>query len=157
MTTLARIGDSYTIVITCDLVYYSRLKPSFWRMCGRSPLSRTCRNAVSQDSFRSRVYDVVRCIPEGHVTTYGAIARSLGAPRSARMVGWAMAQCPPEISDVAHRVVNRDGVLSGGWAWGHPEIMRALLEDEGVVFMDTGQVDLARHFWNPETPEDVPE
>lgn len=109
---------------------------------------------MSQITFRSRVYDVVRRIPEGHVTTYGAIARSLDAPRSARMVGWAMSQSPPEISDVAHRVVNRFGQLSGGWAWGHPEIMRALLEDEGVTFVGELQVDLARHFWNPEDSED---
>ena len=83
------------------------------------------------------------------MTTYGAIARALSAPRSARMVGWAMSRCPPEISEIAHRVVNRHGELSGGWAWGHPAIMRALLEDEGVTFSGEFTVDLARHFWDP--------
>jgi methylated-DNA-protein-cysteine methyltransferase-like protein len=88
------------------------------------------------------------------VTTYGAIARAIGSPRSARIVGWAMATCPDDVSDVAHRVVNREGELSGGWAWGHPDIMRGLLEEEGVAFIGEYRVDLARHFWEPD--EDLP-
>jgi methylated-DNA-protein-cysteine methyltransferase-like protein len=69
------------------------------------------------------------------------------------MVGWAMSQCPPDVSEIAHRVVNRHGQLSGGWSWGHPEIMRALLEDEGVAFIEEFRVDLMRHFWDPEEDE----
>ena len=68
------------------------------------------------------------------------------------MVGWAMAQCPDEVSEVAHRVVNRFGELSGGWAWGHPDLMRALLEDEGIRFVGPYQVDLKTCFWSPEDP-----
>lgn len=116
-----------------------------------------CKNAVIQSSFRARVYEVVRRVPEGRVTTYGTIARALDAPRSARMVGWAMSSCPPDVSEVAHRVVNRFGELSGGWSWGHPEIMRALLEDEGVSFVEEFRVDLARHFWDPQEDEHRPE
>ena len=108
---------------------------------------------MSQPSFRSQVYEVVRRVPEGRVTTYGAIARALNAPRSARMVGWAMSQCPADVSEVAHRVVNRFGELSGGWSWGHPEIMRALLEDEGVEFVDDLRVNMPLHFWDPSDAE----
>ncbi len=99
--------------------------------------------------FAERVYALVRCIPPGRVTTYGRIARAAGAARSARMVGWLLHHSPPDVSAVAHRVVNRNGELTGGWAWGHPAVMRALLEDEGVTFVDEYQVDLEKHLWDP--------
>ena len=102
-----------------------------------------------QPNFADRVYVVVAQIPYGHVTTYGAIARSLGEARSARMVGWAVSSPPPELNLPCHRVVNRIGYLSGGWHFGHPDIMRDALLDEGVTFVDEYQVDLARHFWDP--------
>ncbi len=103
--------------------------------------------------FVDRVHDLVRQIPYGRVTTYGRIARALGAPRSARMVGWALHNCPDDVSELAHRVVNRNGELSGGWSWGHPDVMRALLEEEGITFIDDYQVDLAKHVWEPEIDE----
>jgi methylated-DNA-protein-cysteine methyltransferase related protein len=103
----------------------------------------------TESSFVERVYDVVRLIPSGRVTTYGRIARYLGAARSARMVGCALHNSPDDVSDRAHRVVNRNGELTGGWSWGHPSIMRGLLEDEGVTFRDEYQVDLAAHLWDP--------
>lgn len=65
-----------------------------------------------------------------------------------------MASCPVDVSDVAHRVVNRFGELSGGWAWGHPEAMRALLDAEGVQFTDRYTVDLDLHFWDPLDPHE---
>lgn len=108
----------------------------------------------SGPSFPERVYEVVRQIPPGKVTTYGTIAAVLGERRAARMVGWAMSSCPPDVSDVAHRVVNRYGELSGGWAWGHPEIMKALLVEEGVEFTGEYRVNLDKHFWLPPMPED---
>lgn len=101
-------------------------------------------------TFAERVYALVRRIPPGRVTTYGRIARAAGAARSARMVGWLLHNAPPEIAAVAHRVVNRHGELTGGWAWGHPAVMRALLEDEGVTFVEEFCVDLERHLWEPE-------
>lgn len=110
------------------------------------------------DSFIDRVFEIVLQIPYGRVTTYGRIARAIGAPRSARMVGWALHNSRPDVSDVAHRVVNRNGELTGGWSWGHPQVMKALLEDEGITFSDEYQVDLARHLWEPEIEEpDLPE
>jgi methylated-DNA-protein-cysteine methyltransferase related protein len=104
---------------------------------------------VEELPFVERVYAVVREIPHGKVTTYGRIARYVGAGRSARMVGYALHNCPEDVSEVAHRVVNRIGELTGGWSWGHPAIMRGLLEDEGITFVDEYQVDLERHLWDP--------
>lgn len=101
------------------------------------------------ESFPERVWAVVRAIPPGRVTTYGTIAAYLGDRRAARMVGWALHSCPDDVGEHAHRVVNRYGELSGGWSWGHPDIMKHLLEDEGVVFVDEYRVDLERHLWVP--------
>ncbi len=105
---------------------------------------------VPDQSFPELVWTVVRRIPPGRVTTYGTIAAYLGNRRAARMVGWALHSCPEDVSAHAHRVVNRYGELSGGWHWGHPDVMKLLLEDEGVTFADEYQVDLKRHMWVPE-------
>lgn len=102
-----------------------------------------------EKSFPERVWEIVVTIPAGKVTTYGTIAAVLGDRRAARMVGWALHQCPDNVGEHAHRVVNRYGELSGGWAWGHPDVMRNLLEDEGVTFTDEYRVDLDRHLWIP--------
>jgi methylated-DNA-protein-cysteine methyltransferase-like protein len=101
-------------------------------------------------SFRDRVYVLVERIPRGKVSSYGRIAAALGYPRKGREVGWALASIPDGFSVPAHRVVNRNGYLSGGWAFGRPERQRARLEAEGVRFLPNGGVDLARHLW-PET------
>jgi methylated-DNA-protein-cysteine methyltransferase related protein len=71
------------------------------------------------------------------------------------MVGWALSNCPPDVSEHAHRVVNRYGELSGGWAWGHPDVMRALLADEGVTFTAEYRVDLGKHMWIPPMEEEL--
>lgn len=102
------------------------------------------------DNFFERVYDVVRQIPEGRVTSYGAIARALGAGGSSRMVGYAMraaARAYPPIP--AHRVVNRIGVLTGKRAFGSHSMMAQLLENEGVSVVDDKVVDFDRVFWDP--------
>jgi methylated-DNA-protein-cysteine methyltransferase related protein len=108
------------------------------------------RDVSTGTNFTNRVYAVVARIPHGRVTTYGAIARSLGEPRSARMVGWAVNKPPPELQLPCHRVVNRIGYLSGGWHFGHPDVMRDALLDEHITFVDEYQVDLRRHFWDPD-------
>lgn len=115
------------------------------------------RQPLSEDdpSFPARVYRLVRLIPSGKVTTYGTIAAVLGDRRGARMVGWAMSNCPEDVSEIAHRVVNRYGELSGGWAWGHPDAMKQLLIDEGVTFIDDYQVDLKRHAWVPPMEDEL--
>ena len=113
------------------------------------------RSAEDDPTFPERVYRLVRLIPAGKVTTYGAIAAVLGDRRAARMVGWAMSNCPPDVADIAHRVVNRYGELTGGWAWGHPDVMKQLLLDEGVAFVDEYRVDLDAYMWMPPMEADV--
>lgn len=100
-------------------------------------------------SFPKRVMMIVARIPQGQVTTYGRIAAALGSPRSARMVGWALGNLPPNHDLPAHRVVNRVGYLSGAEAWGNPHIMRHLLIDEGVPFREEWEVDLEACVWEP--------
>lgn len=102
-----------------------------------------------EENFFERVYHIVRQIPEGKVTSYGAIAKALGTARSARMVGWAM-NASHNIDDVpAHRVVNRNGLLSGKHHFDGTNLMQQLLENEGVKVKNNQVVDFEKHFWNP--------
>lgn len=102
------------------------------------------------DSFFLKVYEVARKIPFGRVTTYGAIARHLGATRSARMVGWAMHQCGNIYPPVpAHRVVNRTGLLTGKHHFGSLNLMQELLENEGIKIDDNRVADFENVFWAP--------
>lgn len=95
------------------------------------------------------MYEVCRKIPEGKVTSYGAIAKYLGAARSARMVGWAM-NSSHNLEDVpAHRVVNRNGVLTGKHHFGGTNAMQQLLEEEGVQVKELQILDFEKHFWDP--------
>jgi methylated-DNA-protein-cysteine methyltransferase related protein len=108
------------------------------------------------EHFFERVYAVVRMIPPGRVTSYGAIARSVGSPQSSRMVGWAMNNSH-NISDFipAHRVVNRNGLLTGKHHFGGPDVMAQLLESEGVKVVDDQVVDFQRLFWDPLAETDL--
>ena len=99
--------------------------------------------------FFLNVYDVVRLIPKGRVTSYGAIAKYLGAPRSSRMVGWAM-NASHNVTDVpAHRVVNRNGLLTGKMHFSDPHEMEDRLKREGVKIKDNKVLDFDRVYWNP--------
>lgn len=101
-------------------------------------------------NFFERVYAVARQIPYGKVTSYGAIAKVLGTARSARMVGWAMNACH-NLEDVpAHRVVNRNGLLTGKHHFDGTNLMQQLLENEGIKVVDNQIVDFKNHFWEPE-------
>lgn len=103
-----------------------------------------------QDSFFEQVYQVVRLIPRGRVTSYGAIARFLGSSGSARMVGWAMNASHTMVPPVpAQRVVNRTGLLSGQHHFGEPNRMQQLLEAEGVPVVDNQIQDFNKYFWDP--------
>jgi methylated-DNA-protein-cysteine methyltransferase-like protein len=102
-----------------------------------------------ETNFFERVYAIVRKIPEGKVTSYGAIARALGTARSSRMVGWAMNASHDRISVPAHRVVNRKGLLSGKHHFDGTNLMQQLLENEGIKIVDNQIVDFEKHFWQP--------
>jgi methylated-DNA-protein-cysteine methyltransferase related protein len=100
--------------------------------------------------FFEDVYDVVRQIPKGRVTSYGAIAAFLGSARSARMVGWAMNSSFGLLPEVpAHRVVNRNGELSGRLHFRTPFLMQEMLEAEGIVVEEHTIKDFEKHFWDP--------
>lgn len=101
-------------------------------------------------NFFEKVYEITRQIPEGKVTSYGAIAKCLGAAKSARMVGWAM-NASHSIDDVpAHRVVNRNGLLTGKMHFDGSNLMQQLLENEGITVIDNQIIDFEKHFWVPE-------
>lgn len=102
------------------------------------------------ENFFADVYDVVRQIPRGRVTSYGAIAAYLGTRSSARMVGWAMNGChrvKPKVP--AHRVVNRNGMLSGKAHFQPPSKMEELLKKEGIAVKKDTIVDFQKKFWDP--------
>ena len=104
---------------------------------------------LTNDNFFERVYAVARQIPYGKVTSYGAIAKVLGAARSARMVGWAM-NAAHNLEDVpAHRVVNRKGLLTGKHHFDGTNLMQQLLESEGIVVEDNQIINFEDVFWDP--------
>jgi len=106
----------------------------------------------TNSDFFERVYDVTKLIPYGRVTSYGAIARFLGSGRSARMVGWALngSHSLPEFIP-AHRVVNRNGILSGKHHFGNSSTMQQLLENEGIIIEDDTILNFEEKFWDPIT------
>ena len=95
----------------------------------------------------ARVFALVKACPAGKVTTYGWLAKAVGYPRGARMIGWIMNETPQGVP--AQRVINSKGELSGSWAFGQKGRMRQLLEAEGVAFTEDGKVDLKRYGWDP--------
>lgn len=110
---------------------------------------KTIKLSEQNADFFDRVYEVVKLIPEGRVTSYGAIANYLGAKRSSRMVGWAMnaAHQHPEIP--AHRVVNRQGLLTGKMHFADPDEMEQRLALEGISVMNDQVQDFKVVYWNP--------
>lgn len=103
-----------------------------------------------EQSFYDQVFELVRLIPKGRVTSYGAIAKSLGAGGSARMVGFAMSNAHlahPPIP--AHRVVNSSGLLTGKFHFKRPDLMQKLLEKEGIVVKGDKIQNFKKHFWDP--------
>lgn len=100
-------------------------------------------------NFFERVYEVVKLIPPGRVTSYGAIARYLGAAKSARMVGWALNNSHDMESIPAQRVVNRFGLLSGKHHFSGTNAMQQLLENEGVKVKENQVQNFQDIFWDP--------
>jgi methylated-DNA-protein-cysteine methyltransferase related protein len=101
----------------------------------------------AHENFFENVYEVVRLIPKGRVTSYGAIANYLGAKSSSRMVGWAMNGCPKGVP--AHRVLNRNGLLTGKHHFKTPFEMQRLLEKEGIKVVEDKVLNFDRLFWDP--------
>ena len=104
---------------------------------------------MDNSGFFVRVYDVVKKIPPGRVTSYGAIAKYLGSAGSARMVGWAMNSASKMEEVPAHRVVNRNGLLTGKHHFPGSYVMQQLLEEEGIQVEDNKIQDFKAHFWDP--------
>ena len=103
-----------------------------------------------KEHFFERVYEVVRKIPYGRVTSYGAIAEYLGSKKSSRMVGWAMNASHSQFPPIpAHRVVNRKGLLTGKMHFAYPSQMEELLKEEGIKIFNNQVVDFKELHWNP--------
>jgi methylated-DNA-protein-cysteine methyltransferase related protein len=114
------------------------------------PLNPLKPSGVRDQSFFELVYEVARQIPKGRVTSYGAIASCLGTKLSARMVGWAMngaGRIKPKVP--AHRVVNRNGLLSGKHHFETATRMEELLKKEGIKIKNDAIVDFEKLFWDP--------
>jgi methylated-DNA-protein-cysteine methyltransferase-like protein len=105
---------------------------------------------MKKNSFFEKVYDVTRLIPYGRVTSYGAIAKFLGTARSARMVGWALNKSFSSGEFLpAHRVVNRQGLITGKRHFGTGSNMKQLLENEGIQLKGDKIIDFEKLFWDP--------
>lgn len=105
---------------------------------------------MEEMSFYDQVYQVVRLIPAGRVSSYGAIASYLGTKGSARMVGYAMNNAGAALPRVpAHRVLNRNGLLTGKFHFGAPDMMQQLLENEGIKVVDDRVKEFKSLFWDP--------
>lgn len=103
-----------------------------------------------EDSFYEQVFEIARLVPKGRVTSYGAIAKALGAGGSARMVGYAMSDAGMAHPKVpAHRVVNSSGLLTGKFHFSPPELMQELLEKEGITVVNDKIKDFKKVFWDP--------
>jgi methylated-DNA-protein-cysteine methyltransferase-like protein len=100
-------------------------------------------------TFFEEVYNIVKKIPKGRVATYGQIARILGNPRKAKIVGWALHTNPYNDGMPCHRVVNSKGELSGCEAFGGFEQHKKMLEDEGIIFDNRGIINLQTYLWKP--------
>lgn len=111
-----------------------------------------CLKQKETNDFFERVYEATKLIPYGRITSYGAIARFLGSGRSARMVGWALNVCHNNPGFIpAHRVVNRNGLLSGKRHFGNSTTMEQLLENEGLIIEDDKILNFNEKFWDPLT------
>ena len=100
-------------------------------------------------NFYDKVYEIVRCIPEGKVASYGQVALLTGVWRASRAVGYALHRNPYHGKVPCHRVVFKDGSLTNGFAFGGKAVQRQLLEAEGVAFTADGRVDMAACCWKP--------
>jgi len=117
----------------------------------KESLQKILPSGNKENDFFQQVWELVRQIPKGRVTSYGAIAAALGLKSGARMVGWAMNSSHGQKPVVpAHRVVNRNGQLSGKNHFATPTLMHELLEKEGIRIQDDTIINFSQHFWDPQ-------
>ena len=117
----------------------------------KESLQKILPSGNKENDFFQQVCELVRQIPKGRVTSYGAIAAALGLKSGARMVGWAMNSSHGQKPVVpAHRVVNRNGQLSGKNHFATPTLMQELLEKEGIRIQDDTIINFSQHFWDPQ-------
>jgi methylated-DNA-protein-cysteine methyltransferase related protein len=107
------------------------------------------KQKIKEYNFFENVYEVVKLIPKGRVTSYGAIAKYLGTKMSARMVGWAMNAAHSDKKVPAHRVVNRIGLLTGKHHFHPPSAMEQRLKKEGIKVVKDKIQNFEKHFWDP--------
>ncbi len=120
------------------------------KQTSREKLSSLKPSGKKDENFFELVFEVVRQVPKGRVTSYGAIAACLGTKSSARMVGWAMNgahRVRPKVP--AHRVVNRNGLLTGKHHFSPPGLMEELLNKEGIIVKNDQVLDFRKLFWDP--------
>ena len=138
-------------IVPLILFRYPNPSVQFYKMKNKQDKPKIILPSGKKDSsFFEQVYEVARLIPKGRVTSYGAIATFLGSKMSARMVGWAMNgahQLTPKVP--AHRVVNRNGMLSGKSHFATPTEMEDLLAKEKVFVKDDTIIDFVKKFWDP--------
>ena len=116
----------------------------------KQPLQKVLPSGNKETDFFQQVWELVRQIPKGRVSSYGAIAAALGLKSGARMVGWAMNSSHGQKPVVpAHRVVNRNGQLSGKNHFATPTLMKESLEKEGIRIQDDTIINFSKHFWDP--------
>lgn len=115
----------------------------------RKAVKKTPASKKKKSDFFDRVYKTAARIPYGKVTTFGAIAEYCGIKSAARTVGWALNGAGPSIP--CHRVLNRNGALTGKFHFGDPHLMEDLLKSEGIEFKEDGCVDLEKYLWHPST------
>ena len=120
------------------------------KKAGKKALPKQEKKFSASYSFFENVYEVVRLIPKGRVTSYGAVAKYLGSGGSARMVGYAMNASGSQVPSVpAHRVLNRNGLLTGRHHFNPPELMQKLLEAEGIKVKKHQVVNFEELYWDP--------
>lgn len=135
------IGNIYSIS------FFSSKKVAYFE--GMTARKLPVSTQKKENNFFADVYEVVRLVPKGRVTSYGAIANYLGTKMSARMVGWAMNAAHTEKGVAAHRVVNRHGLLTGLHHFSPPSAMQKSLEKEGVKVVKDQVQDFDKKFWDP--------
>ena len=113
-------------------------------------MAATIKLSEKNKDFFVHVYEVVKLIPKGRATSYGAIAKYLASPKSSRMVGWAMNACHTQKEKIpAHRMVNRNGMLTGKMHFPEPDLMQKLLEKEGIKIKNDQIQNFEKVFWDP--------